>query len=427
MATHFQPLPLELFTAEQRPYIARLNHQLRELFALEGTIRQPIQSKRSDNSISRRAEVQVDVSRITPDMTQVISGSSTVTGVPALTLGLVNAVGTTTTAIAVDSSVALFGTATPSGISTAGAVGSSAFAARADHVHSYSATFGTNTPTGVSLTGAVGTSDYISRADHRHAHQVFTGGDLHEDLLPRSGIRGMTGRLTISTTEGDGIGSAVPTGATNSAFVLVDTVARAAGEYYVTLLDSSNRAKVRVVADPSNLNDAVFVVNRDSASTSSTLRASQWQFNNTGLDGSGTAHMQVGSGAGNRILFSSPNADRGFRFTAGSSGGSGIRMDVDDANVANDNNFQFFKQRGDTGTANDFAIWDHSQAWGGSRRFMRMRANSINLAFINQAGRYFACGASVSGYSVSGRNYQVNGLAGGRFGFLDVSATEPTT
>jgi hypothetical protein len=162
MAIQFHPLPLEIFPDEARPYIARLNRELLELAGLEGVIRQPRAARRSDQSIVRRDEVQVDVSRITPTIAEVVSGASTVVGTPALVFGTANVVGTTSTAVSTNSQIALFGTATPAGVSD---------------------------------TGAVGTSGYAARADHRHAHTVFTSGDLHEDLLPRSGVRDMTGEL----------------------------------------------------------------------------------------------------------------------------------------------------------------------------------------------------------------------------------------
>lgn len=162
MAIQFHPLPRELFTEAQRPHIDRLNLELRELFALEGAMRNPVQVRRSDLSIARRSEVQVDVSRITPSISSVVSGVSTVVGVPNLTFGTANAVGTTTSAVSVNSSVALFDTTVPAGVSTGAATGSATRAARRDHVHN---------------------------------HPVFSSGDLHTDLLPLSGIRDMTGEL----------------------------------------------------------------------------------------------------------------------------------------------------------------------------------------------------------------------------------------
>ena len=150
MAVQFHALPVDLFPEALRPYISRHNAELRELFALEGMIRNPIQARRSDLSIARRGEVQVDVSRITPAISDVVSGVSTAVGTPALTFGTANVVGTTTTAVSVNSQVALFGTATP---------------------------------TGVSLTAAVGTSAFAAHADHRHDHPVFTSGNLHTDLI----------------------------------------------------------------------------------------------------------------------------------------------------------------------------------------------------------------------------------------------------
>lgn len=132
MAVQFTPLPTHVFAPEQQPYIDRLNRELRDIFALEGVLRNPASIRRSDATVVRRSEVQVDVSRITPSLSGIVSGSSTVVGVPALTLGTINAAGSTTTAIATNSSVAVFGTQIPQGFSTAASVGSSAYAMRAD-------------------------------------------------------------------------------------------------------------------------------------------------------------------------------------------------------------------------------------------------------------------------------------------------------
>ena len=48
----------------QQWYIQRMNNELRELFALEGTLRNPRGPRRSDASIARRGSVQVHVSRV---------------------------------------------------------------------------------------------------------------------------------------------------------------------------------------------------------------------------------------------------------------------------------------------------------------------------------------------------------------------------
>lgn len=64
MAIQFHPLPTSVFAAGQKWYIQRLNSELREIFALEGTLRAPRRARRSDLTITRRGEVQVHVSRI---------------------------------------------------------------------------------------------------------------------------------------------------------------------------------------------------------------------------------------------------------------------------------------------------------------------------------------------------------------------------
>ena len=135
MAIQLRPLPPEVFNEEARPYIKHLNVVLRDLCALEGTIRDPLQARRSDLSIARRNQFQVAVSRITPSISDVVSGISTVVGTPALTLGTVNTVGSTTTALSINSAIALFGTQVPSALAATAATGSSAYASRGDHVH----------------------------------------------------------------------------------------------------------------------------------------------------------------------------------------------------------------------------------------------------------------------------------------------------
>jgi len=112
-----------------------LNRELRDLFGLEGSLSNPRTTTRSDATVARQSVPTVDISRITPSIAAAISGASTVFGIPNLTLGTVNAAGSTTTAMAVDSSVAMFGTALPLGDSHTGIVGTSSFAERAGHRH----------------------------------------------------------------------------------------------------------------------------------------------------------------------------------------------------------------------------------------------------------------------------------------------------
>ena len=135
MAIQFHPLPTDVFPEAARPYIGRLNIELRDLFGLEGTIKQPIVSSRSDTSIRRRAEFQVAVSRITPSIASVVSGVSTVVATPALIFGLTNTVGVSTSAVSINSAIALFGLSLPSPLAATAVAGTSAFASRADHVH----------------------------------------------------------------------------------------------------------------------------------------------------------------------------------------------------------------------------------------------------------------------------------------------------
>ncbi len=65
MAIQFHELPVDAFPESVRPAIARFNRELRDLFALEGTIRRPLRTQRSDATVVRSSEIQVDASRVT--------------------------------------------------------------------------------------------------------------------------------------------------------------------------------------------------------------------------------------------------------------------------------------------------------------------------------------------------------------------------
>jgi hypothetical protein len=106
MAIQFSPLPLHLFEPRLRSHIEHLNLTLRDLAGLEGTLTTPMDdTKRSDASIVRNATPQVSVTRLVPSITNIISGSSSAIGVPALTFSTTNAVGTTNTVVSINSTV----------------------------------------------------------------------------------------------------------------------------------------------------------------------------------------------------------------------------------------------------------------------------------------------------------------------------------
>ena len=185
MAIQLRPLPPEVFNEEARPYIKHLNVVLRDLCALEGTIRDPLQARRSDLSIARRNQFQVAVSRITPSISDVVSGISTVVGTPALTLGTVNTVGSTTTALSINSAIALFGTQVPAALAATAATGSSAYASRGDHVHLFPPTLRstanastvelTDDATDQTLTSSLGQLNIRTAAD-TFSLPLWTGG-----------------------------------------------------------------------------------------------------------------------------------------------------------------------------------------------------------------------------------------------------------
>ncbi len=138
MALRFHPLPLDAFPDEARPALARMNAELRDLFALEGTLRNPLTIQRSDSTVVRKSTDQVHITRITPDIASVVAGVSSVIGVPNLTFSTANTVGTTNTVVSVDSALAIFDTTAPADVATSSAVGTAAFAARRDHAHDVS-------------------------------------------------------------------------------------------------------------------------------------------------------------------------------------------------------------------------------------------------------------------------------------------------
>lgn len=206
MALQFHPLPVELFPEETRPYLKRLNFELRDLFGLEGTIRQPITDRRSDLSVTRGGALQVHVDRITPSVASVVSGVSTVVGVPSLTLSTTNVVGSTTSAISTNSTIALFGTGLPAGLSASAIVGTSAFAARADHIH---AGFDATVPAAIGSSAATGTVDFAARRDHAHLYPIAIRSTANASTLTLTDdatdqfITGSLGLLNI--TPGTGV------------------------------------------------------------------------------------------------------------------------------------------------------------------------------------------------------------------------------
>jgi len=210
MAIRISPLPLDVFTDAARPFIARLNRELRDLSGLEGTISEPRQTRRSDDTIARREAVQVAVSRITPDMSLVVSGVSTVVGIPALTFGLTNTVGTTSSALSINSAIALFSTAIPPASDAGAAVaGLSAFASNLGTKYQIS----TGVPTigyTESATGLSGTATTLMRTDATLVAPSFLRSTANGSTLALTDdgtdqtLTGDLGKLTI-TVPGDGV------------------------------------------------------------------------------------------------------------------------------------------------------------------------------------------------------------------------------
>jgi hypothetical protein len=106
MAIQFSPLPLNLFEPKLRHHIELLNLTLRDLAGLEGVLTTPIEDTgRSDRTVVRKSSPSVSVTRLVPSITNIINGSSSAIGAPDLTFSTTNAVGTTNTVVAINSTV----------------------------------------------------------------------------------------------------------------------------------------------------------------------------------------------------------------------------------------------------------------------------------------------------------------------------------
>ena len=210
MASPFPTLPREAFDEKVRPYIKRLNIWGREMSGLEGVIRQPISTRASDLTVTRRGEFQVAVSRITPSISSVVSGVSTVVGIPALVLGTVNTIGSTTSAVSTNSAIALFGTGLPAALASAAAVGTSAFSARADHAHIFPPTLRstanastltlTDDATDQTLTGSLGTLNLRPTAFTLSLPRWTGGGEQAATVGTVLSLASLTSALPAVTT-----------------------------------------------------------------------------------------------------------------------------------------------------------------------------------------------------------------------------------
>lgn len=210
MSIQFRPIPLDIFDQKQRPAIARLNSMLHDLCALEGTIKQPRAVKRSDNSISRIGEQQVHVTRITPDIMDVVSGASSIVATPALTFGLTNTVGSTTGVLSVNSAVALFSTVAPTPVDADAAIaGLSATAANLGHKHQ--ARTAAHTGAYSASASSEGTTATLLRSDATFLAPTFLRSSANASTLTLTDdgsqqvVAGSLGGLTINPAAGDNI------------------------------------------------------------------------------------------------------------------------------------------------------------------------------------------------------------------------------
>lgn len=102
-------------------------------------------------------------------------------GVPALTLGLVNAAGAAATYIQTDANIAIFDAVVPGTIQCddAANTGAAAFAARRDHQHAIVC----DTPVDIANANNEGIATYFARSDHIHNHPAALGANLHHTQI----------------------------------------------------------------------------------------------------------------------------------------------------------------------------------------------------------------------------------------------------
>lgn len=90
MAVFFHELPINVFPDAAQPSIQRLNRELRDLFSLEGALSNAVPpTRRSDSSVVRNGQTQVDVTRISGLQT---SGATAVSNLTQAQIDILNGI-----------------------------------------------------------------------------------------------------------------------------------------------------------------------------------------------------------------------------------------------------------------------------------------------------------------------------------------------
>lgn len=417
MAVTFHPLPVEVFPEDARPYIKRLNAELFDLFALEGRLKDPIaplNSKRSDASVARNAEPLIDVSRVTPEINQLVSRG--ITGPHSSTVGDVvqwsNTKGTSVSdsgklasdlvtgpGSAVSGSLASYNGATGKVIADSGVVAANVVAASS-----------TMTP-----------DNSIVRVDGV-ARNIQSSGLSIDD----------SGRLHVSNTSGQGFGSSVSNSAGNIAFLFKDEIgtSRAATSYWLACQNSAGTQKFQVNAPTGAALTATMAVG--TATVKSSMAATTWVFQG---DSNGAGGSDPGCSfavQGNYFLVTSKTT-QGVKFVGGgaTAATAGVVFEVDGndggAPVDNDSGFSIMKRQPFDSGAGILLLLDYNQStWEAGTRAFQIHDTTARgfLMEINPLGRINHSAEEIDSYidSISNNPIKVDGLAGGRLGFLDLGA-----
>ena len=317
MAVQFHPLPLNVFPEDAQPYIARLNAELRDLFGLEGSLANPDTTKRSDSTIARKSGTNVDVTRVA-NITVVggtVTGGTNPIGAPNLTFTTSNAIGSTTTVVSINSSIALFGTQLPVDIALSPVLGTSGYAARADHTHGFSISNQLPTTTKGDLIvydgsnnvrQGIGTNDYTLTADSSQTNGLAWTLPRHRLLACYTTSSTISNDMTPSNFTGEAIGIAANT---------FDTAGQHARWKYRGVVGTSNVAttlNIELIYGTS----VVVVVTTDATLFAASLSNNSWEMNadvTCKVPGAGgtieaQGYFQYSSGAKITATWEMPNA-----------------------------------------------------------------------------------------------------------------------
>ena len=396
MALRFHELPLDAFDEKARPYIARLNKELRDLFALEAVMAQPVSTSRSDGSIVRGEEPQVAVTRITPSVATVASDDPS----------------------------------SSTSVTAASGFGADNRVIRSD-----------GTGRGVQV-GAMTLDDSGNLLPVTANAQDLGSPSLRFMDLYTSDIIGSSGTIIVSGTSS--FQSTMPNVAGNVAFDLQDTIAvnRTGTSYMLGLRDSAGTYRFRVA---SAANTQIILTN--SANTAATtFHAFRWTFgDNAGGTSADPALTVVGTASANNDNTVTAGTQRGLVFKCGSNvtnstvadGAAKNRMQflVDGSGSTANDNFVLFDKQNDFANVNpnDWINWRWTDGAGGftwfptdARRFFHAWIDAVNDVYISQGGRWGNQAARV-GYAYDTAQFITwDLLLGGGFGFTGVGA-EPIT